>query len=61
MSVGKFIFDNLHYIAIGSTPLVVFTVIKVKQFKPKKNNLTRLVIQYNKQKEAISKKKSTLF
>lgn len=56
MGFGEYIFDHLEYIAIATTPLIVYGVIKLKKYKPCKNNLTSRYIKFKKQDEAINKR-----
>lgn len=62
MNIGKFLMDNLEYIVIAPTPLIVYGLIKLKKYKICSNDLTPYVEKLNRKKEDINNRsKAKLF
>ena len=62
MESGNFIINNLEYFVVAASPLVVYGVFRLKKIKIRNNDLSRHIIQLNKQKEALNNKsKGSIF
>lgn len=55
-AIGVLLVNNIEYLALASAPAVIFLMMKVKNYRGNKNDLTQYMVRHNKQKEAMTKK-----
>lgn len=56
MGIGEYLFDHLEYIALATTPIIVYGVIKLKKYKPNDDDLTAKYIKMKKHQDSINKR-----